>query len=298
MVGAVTFAGRDGQPRSFMDEDYNDFGPRFGFAYDVFGNGKTVGRGGYGIFYPAIFYRDFLGNTQLFSTTNTAYPAAGPGLPAFRFAQGFPFAPLESPGASAGPGALLGQGISFFATDRTTPLSPQWNFSLQQEVGGWLFQATSSANKANHFPGAGYNLNQLSPDQRLQLGQSLFDPVPNPYAGQVPGGLGAATITRERSLFPFPYYSGVSIRNPRLGNYNSHQFQFNVRKRMSNGLLVSFAYTGGKKISDSNLVPVNFGPVEQVNDNGFQDALYNRRLNKSVDPADVAQPGQDCRTGG
>src|SRR5688572_20478101 len=30
--GATVYAGRDGQPRSFVDEDHNDFGPRFGFA--------------------------------------------------------------------------------------------------------------------------------------------------------------------------------------------------------------------------------------------------------------------------
>ena len=35
--GCTAYAGVDGQPRSFMDEDYNDFGPRFGFAYDLTG---------------------------------------------------------------------------------------------------------------------------------------------------------------------------------------------------------------------------------------------------------------------
>ena len=289
--GATVFAGIDGQPRTYLNEDYNDFGPRFGFAFDIFGTGKTVLRGGYGIFYPSIFFRTFLGNTQLFTTTTTSYVASAPGFAAFQFNQGFPRPPLESPGATAGPGALLGQGVSIFEADGTTPMTQQWNASIQHQVGTWMFDATYAANKGNHFAGSSYDLNQVDPAVRLQLGQSLFTPVPNPYAGLVPGGLGAATITRERSLMPFPYYSSVTVRNPRLGNYMSHQLQFNVTKRMANGLLVNFAFTGGKKLSDSTLVPVDFGPIEQITENGYQDGLYNRQLNKSVDPGDVSKRG-------
>jgi hypothetical protein len=288
-VGTTIFAGLDGQPRAFRNTDANDFGPRFGFAYDVFGNGKTVVRGGYGIYYPSIFFRNFMGNNQLFSSTRTDYVAAGPGLPSFRFAQGFPRAPLASPGASAGPLALLGQGVSFTQRDEGTPLSQQVNLGVQQQLGSWLFEVNYAGNKGNGFTAAGYNLNQLDPALRLQLGQNLFTPVPNPYAGRVPGGLGAATITRERALMAYPYYTGVSANNPLLGNYNSHQLQITVQRRMTNGLLLNFAFTGGKRISDSNVVPVDFGPIEQVTDNGYQDALYNRQLNRSVDPADVSK---------
>jgi hypothetical protein len=290
-VGTTVYAGVSGQPRSFYKEDYNDFAPRFGFALDVSGTGKTVLRGGYGIFYPAIFYRDFLGNVQLFSSTRTTYVATAPGQRAFRFRDGFPSAPIESPGASAGPGALLGQSASLSESDQTTPLTQQWNFSVQQQLGGWLIDATYAANKGNHFAASGYNLNQVNPDIRRQIGQDLFTPVPNPYAGQVPGGLGGRTITRERTLMPYPYYDSVNIRNPRLGNYLSHQLQLTVRKRMSNGLLVDFAYTAGKKISDSTLIPVDFGPVEQVGENGFQDGLFNRKIQRAVDPTDVSQRG-------
>jgi outer membrane receptor protein involved in Fe transport len=288
-VGTTVYAGRDGQPRSFHNEDYNDFGPRFGFAWDVFGSGKTVLRGGYGIFYPSIFYRPFMGDPQLFSATRTNYVAQGPGQRAFRFQSGFPTVPLESPGANAGPQALLGQAVNFNESDGTTPMTQQWNMSVQQQVGSWMFDVSYAGNKGNHFLANGYNLNQLDPAIRQQLGQSLFTPVPNPNAGLVPGGLGAATVQRERTLLAYPHYTNVNVRNPRYGNYTSHQLQMTVTKRMRNGLLVNFAYTAGKRISDSVLVPVDFGPIEQVTEGGFQDGLFNRQLNKSIDPADVSQ---------
>ena len=290
LPGIVVYAGRDGQPRSFLDEDYNDLGPRFGFAYDVFGTGKLVARGGYGIYYPSIFFRAFLGDTTFFSTSTTQYTAQGPGQRAFLFAQGPPFAPVGLPGASAGPGARLGQSIGWTESDSTTPLTQQWNFSLQTQIRDWMVDATYAGNKGNHFIASGYNLNQIEPAIRFQLKQSLSDSVANPCAGLVPGGLGAAKTTRERTLMAYPCYSSVSVRNPRLGNYLSHQLQLTVQRRMSHGLLVNFAYTAGKRISDSELVPVDWN-LENSQDSGFQDGLYNRKVNRSLDPADVAQRG-------
>jgi hypothetical protein len=40
---------------TIWDRDVNNFGPRFGFAYDTFGNGKMVVRGGFGIGYDRLY---------------------------------------------------------------------------------------------------------------------------------------------------------------------------------------------------------------------------------------------------
>ncbi len=49
-VGLV-YPGDKGVPDSTYAHDYNNFAPRFGFAWDPFSNGKFSVRGGYGVFF-------------------------------------------------------------------------------------------------------------------------------------------------------------------------------------------------------------------------------------------------------
>lgn len=50
-TGELVEAGTAGWPDALIKTPHKDFGPRAGFAYDLRGDGKTVIRGGYGLFY-------------------------------------------------------------------------------------------------------------------------------------------------------------------------------------------------------------------------------------------------------
>ena len=151
-TGHVLEAGVAGVPRSIIDQDYLNFAPRVGFAYDLLGNGTSALHGGYGIFYfpdyggisnqlgqqppfgGSVAYYAFNGFCGTFSgqttpgtpfhcpayTTGTSATAALPG-------PGFPnFNPNSPP-----------QGLGGLAVDRNNQHSriQEYNLQLQQQFG-------------------------------------------------------------------------------------------------------------------------------------------------------------------
>lgn len=291
-MGRTVYAGVDGEPRSFRTTDATNFAPRLGLAYDFSGSGHTVFRAGLAAFYPSIFNNIFFGNPAGFSTTQTDYTSSGgSNFAAFRFRDGFPTAPIEPEGPRLGPAAFLGQGVSMDETDGSTPVSIQWNASLQHQLGrSWLVDVSYSANRGYHFIASGYDMNQVDP-QYQQLGLALQDRVPNPYAGEIPGSLGAATITRSQALRPFPYYQGISVRNPHYGAFTSHLMMLSVEKRMAQGFTMLFSYTAGKLISDGAMSEVISFAEESAPANGYQNGKYDRAVDRGLDPRDVSQRG-------
>jgi hypothetical protein len=84
-LNGIEIAGQNGVPAGFVNNDYSTFQPRVGFAYDLFGTGKDVLRGGAGIFYERVQGNDVyninttppfsyqpLANSVYFSNPNTS----------------------------------------------------------------------------------------------------------------------------------------------------------------------------------------------------------------------------------
>jgi hypothetical protein len=281
--------------RTFVQVDPNDFAPRIGFSYDVFGNQKTVVRGGYGIFYATVFsaVANFE-STNGFATTSTGYqPPGGNNLfPAFQFRNGFPTAPTQPLGSALGPNLFAtSNNAGFREAYSPTPQSQQWNLSLQQQLpGGFMVEATYSANHGTHLLAGGYDLNQADPAKIREFGLAgrLSNNVPNPFAGKVPGAFGGATITQAQALRPFPYIGNISVNAPHLGNSIYHALLMSAEKRFSKGFTLLGSYTWAKLISDSVFNPINFVATEGAGEFGYQNGLYDRRAERAEDPSNVA----------
>ena len=67
-LNGMRIAGSNGFPRGGVANDYNSAQPRIGFAYDVFGDGKTVIRSGFGLFFERI-----QGNDSYNAATNPPF---------------------------------------------------------------------------------------------------------------------------------------------------------------------------------------------------------------------------------
>jgi hypothetical protein len=141
-----------GWPRSYSIPDKNNFGPRFGFAYRPFATGKTVLRGGYGVYYDfmrsnaSAYQNIFNPPWRSGSTWSSALPGrpTAPFLPDLTFQNPFP--------ASIQSGPASNPLIYMIERDNSNPVTQQWNLTLEQQVGNqWMVRASYVGAQTRHL---------------------------------------------------------------------------------------------------------------------------------------------------
>jgi hypothetical protein len=301
LPGALQYEGS--QPGGFgkyiLNPDYRNWAPRVGAAWDLFGNGKTVLRAGYGIYYAYTFPLADAFGSQGFKQNETTWEPPGNNInyPAFLLQNGYPTPPIQPLGSALGPAAFLGSTVTLDQRNGRTPYMQEFSFNIQHQLPqGWLLDTGFAGSKGTHLRAGTYDDDEMDP-QYLSLGNALNNEVPNPYAGIVPGPLGDPTITLMQSLRPYPYYNEIAVQDTHLGSSVYDSLLVSVQKRFSSGFVLLSSYTFGKSISNGVAGEANNAGTLQVNEPAsqtspgelYQNGKYNLAQARSVDPDDVAQ---------
>lgn len=246
----ILYPGDPGTPnRALVYPDRNNWAPRFGFAWDMFGNAKLVMRGGFGIFYDiedgalnlqfggqppfGDISNLFYGSSQ-FATTNNLL--ADPFTP-LGITNPYPFR------ASGHVGEFFIPKISFaYVTDPhfRTPYSENFNYGFQYQL------TRDTAIEAVYVGSLGRKLissidvNPPSPTTELQQLQNLgflnID-CARPLSGCInPTTDPNATLQNIGQLYT----------NTSSGISDANELQVTVDRRFSHGLSFRAAYTFGK----------------------------------------------------
>ncbi len=231
----LSFPGDPGIPPGTMFMDKSDFAPRLGFSYDVFGDGKTAIRGGYGIYYNppgAITLANEIEappfEPELVFTPNTfTNPYGGTG-----YTDPFPY-PYLNPGKNP----YFVYPAQYYAPDPNLKNAyiQQFNINVQHEF------------PKDFMVQAGYV---------GSLGDRLWDGYQANAAPYSAGG----TAGNAQSRRPFlPQYYGGITRIATIGYSNYNSLQVTARKRLSAGYTMQVAYTYSKSLDAGSYADADSG---------------------------------------
>ncbi len=213
--------------------------PRFGIAWDVFGDGRTSVRTSYGISYDPLT-AEMAGGVQALQPFGASVDINGPPALSAPFRGRFnPFPFVFDP---SDPNFVFPVTIpKAFAPGLRNPYMQTYNLTIQQQLTDNLMVEIA------YVGNVGRNLTY-----NRQQNMAIFGP----------GATGRNTDARRI----FPGYGSIGELNSGANSgYNSLQLQ--VQRRFSRGLTFQVAYTYGKAI-DEVLTSASFATVTQ---NGLQD---------------------------
>jgi hypothetical protein len=238
-----------GTGRQLYRDDYNNFEPRVGLAWDPFKDGKTSVRAGYGIFHDRIF-----GNLFTNLKGNPPFVAGIQNLPNEDFANGIgspvtlatllPPVTQPSPSASVPDQSLL-TGISLLNPNLTNPYTQSWNVGVQRDIGNGIIVEVNYVGSSTH---------------RLVRSVDANPPIPALVAAaQANGSLPKTVSGGTLRIAPFvglPQVTGnTAFEEPILiesiGNATYNGLQTVFHKRFSHGLDFQAAYTWSHAIDDA-----------------------------------------------
>ena len=219
----LLFPGDAGVSRGIIEPSKRMFAPRFGLAWDPFGDGKTSIRASAGIFYGSISsnnmnmttdYQPFSARQTFANVKTLSDPYGNMG--------GSPFPISYTPGNPKF--AILPADVSTLAQNFHFPYTYQFNFSVQRQLRSDLSASAGYVGSlAHHLP--------FTVDKNY--------PVWNP----------AATTTNLPTRRPnLPGTLGIIYYEDGIINSDYHGLQTSLRKRMSHGLSLQAFYTFAKSM--------------------------------------------------
>jgi hypothetical protein len=264
--GALIFGSRAIAANTYR----KDFGPRIGFAYapdNLFRLlGKTVLRGGYGIFYAGLTYGDF-GQSLIDGDKASQDFRAGDNysVPLF-LSSGIPAPAQPPPNTNAaqlnGQGGGSFGGITYVAPGYGRPgMVQNWSLEVERQLAPDLILSIGYVGThATRLRSSVAEINNINPSF-FSLGAALSQPINsgtatslgiNPPFPEFETLYGPGTI--GQALRPFPQYQTINtdccLENLGQSTYNG--LLTKVERRFHNGLNLLASYTFSKTLTDAD----------------------------------------------